>query len=323
MKTTAAWSVVIPTYNGRPLLAKHLPAAAAILDEGDEIIVVDDASVDDTASWVKAQQPIYKEKGIHLRLCQHSKNQRFAQAVNTGVAAARHRWAFILNNDVTPLTKQLKEIVQASFNDNHDLFAVGCAEVGSLDPQATVHGRGTGGWRRGLLVHWYDADQSKHETLWTSGGSMIVDVAKFRELGGMDTLFYPAYEEDRDLSYRALKRGWQLWFAPTARVLHQHETTNQTVFGQRQMAIMSWKNQFLLVWKDIHDWPLWLSHWLWLPYHLIISNYRSHGAAGLGWWAACHQMAAARIARQQARQLARRSDRAVLATWSHPLYSES
>lgn len=315
---TAAWSVVIPTYNGQPLLAQHLPAVAKILEPGDEIIVVDDASTDATVTWLNEQIAHYRSLGIELRICQHTHNQRFAQAVNTGMAMVRHHYAFILNNDVSPLTLNLKNSIQSRFAADPNLFAVGCAEVGSLDPSALVHGRGTGGWRRGLLAHWYDPDQKQTTTLWTAGGSMVVNVAKFRELGGLDTLFYPAYEEDRDLSYRALKRGWHLRFEPSARVLHQHETTNQTVFGQQQMAIMSWKNQFLLVWKNIHDRPLWFSHWLWLPYYLTIVAIRTRGVSLKGWWLAGRQLPSALRARQRARQQAQISDKIVLAAWSQP-----
>ena len=174
-------------------------------------------------------------------------------------------------------------------------------------------GRGTGDFRRGLFVHWFDPDQTHHATLWTAGGSMMFEATKYRQLGGMDELFYPAYEEDRDLSYRALKHGWKIAFEYRAKVWHQHESTNLSVFGQRQMEIVSWKNQFLLAWKNLTDGSLIIQHLLWLPYHLILSNWRTKGATGLGFWQALQQLPQVWSRRQELKALTRLTDRQVLA----------
>lgn len=310
MKTVNV-SVVIPTYNGQHLLVKHLPNVAKALHPNDEIIIVDDASTDNTAEWIEQQVPLYDKKQIALRLVAHETNQRFAAAVNTGVTAAKNPYVFLLNNDVSPLSKDILSALLPWFEDP-DMFAVGCAEVHEDTPNAQVFGRGTGNWQRGLLLHWYDPDQTSNQTLWTAGGSMMLDREKFQELGGMDTLFYPAYEEDRDLSYRALKHGWKLVFEPSARVLHQHETTNASVFGQRKMQIDSWKNQYLLVWKNITDLPYLLQHLFWLPYHVILGGLRTHGAATQGFLKALLQLPQALRQRAKVQKLWKLGDQQVL-----------
>jgi GT2 family glycosyltransferase len=114
---------------------------------------------------------------------------------------------------------------------------------------------------------------------------MLFEKVKFEQLGGFDTLFYPAYEEDRDLSYRALKRGWDLIFDFQTKVWHQHETTNQSIFGQKEMEINSWKNQFILVWKNADILHLW-QHLAWLPFHLLVTNAKRKGTLGRGFWRA-------------------------------------
>lgn len=304
-------SAVIPTYNAQPLLEKHLPDVAKILEPGDEIVIVDDASTDGTANWVRTIAPAYAEKKIELKLVEQPTNQRFAAAVNAGVEAARHPFVFLLNNDVSPLTADIRSVLMDWFADPQ-LFAVGCAEVSEDRPGAKVSGRGTGNFVRGLLAHWYDPDQTSRQTLWTAGGSMFFDRAKFLAIGGMDTLFYPAYQEDRDLSYRALKHGWKIAFEPKALVLHQHETTNLSVFGRRKVEIISWKNQFLIVWKNITDWPLLAQHFFWLPYHLTVTAWRTRGAALLGFLKAAAQLDQALSARRKAGTLWKKSDRAVL-----------
>ncbi len=304
-----ALSVVIPTYNGRHLLQKHLPRVLEILKPGDEVIIVDDASSDDTEKWIRSVTTAPK---ISLHYKKHSKNRRFAAAVNTGVRLAKRPFVLLLNNDVSPLSEDFRAEILYPFLHDPELFAVGCAEVSTTQADAPISGRGTGGFRRGLLTHWYDSNQHSPTTLWTSGGSMAFDREKFLEIGGMDTLFYPAYEEDRDLSYRALKHGWKIRFLPHVRVLHQHETTNSSVFGRRNMEIMSWKNQFLLVWKNITDPILLLQHVFWLPYHLTISNLKTKGVVGAGFIQALQQLPDLMRQRRSAYKLWKRTDKAVL-----------
>ncbi len=297
-------SVVIPTYQGQKLLEKHLPAVMQQLRSGDEIVVVDDASPepDQTLSWLHGITQRLRMKKISVRAIQHRKNQRFAAAVNTGVEAARHTLVWLLNNDVSPLTKNSVGLAAEYFTKNPNLFALGCAEVTEETPDAQLFGRGTGGFVRGLLLHWYDPDQKNPKTLWTAGGSMFLSRTKFQQLSGMDTLFAPAYEEDRDLSYRALKRGWHIQHAPEILVLHQHETTNTSALGKRNIQVTSWKNQFTLVWKNISEPKFLLQHILWLPYHLTVSNWKERGAVGHGFWRALKnlpQIAAKKRAEQK------------------------
>lgn len=312
MSKLPPWSIVIPTYKGRALLEKHLPDVAKVVEPGDQVVIVDDASGDDTIAWLETQVAHWKKRDVTLTIVGLTKNARFAGAVNAGVEAAQHSYVCLLNNDVSPISSEFKKTALSYFADQPQLFAVGCAEVQTTQPNAQVFGRGTGNFRRGLLVHWYDPDQTQTKTLWTSGGSMVFDTAKYRELDGMDKLFAPAYEEDRDLSYRALKHGWTILFAPELRVLHQHETTNQTAFGKRNIEIVSWKNQFLFVWKNITDANLMLQHVLWLPYHLTVSNWRSGGAAGQGFLRAVQQLGHALRQRNAAQELWEKTDEQVL-----------
>lgn len=309
---TTNWSLVIPTYNGQKLLHKHLPEIIKLLEAGDELIIVDDASTDDTVTWLESFSDTVTKRNARLKIVQHRINQRFAAAVNSGVLAASHELIFLLNNDVTPLTDNTKQRLLKKFESDQNLFAVGCAEVQENTEDAPVYGRGTGGFQRGLLMHWYDPDQSHATTLWVAGGSMCFSKTKYLHLGGMDTLFQPAYEEDRDLSYRAVKHGWNIEFAPNIRVWHQHESTNATVFGHRQMAINSWKNQLILVWKNITDPKMLAQHVLWLPFHLTVTNYQSNGTFGVGMMRALRQLPAVIQRRWQVRQLWNRSDQDVL-----------
>lgn len=259
-------SVIIPNFNGQALLAQYLPKVIAACP-GLEIIVVDDASTDNSVAFIKSHFP-------NIIILEKSKNSRFAVTCNEGVLKAKGEVVILLNTDVEPTPDFLAPLLEPFSNPN--VFAVGCAEKSVLESNK-VNGRSGGAFRRGLIVHWRMQDQSQTDTLWASGGSSAFRKTMWAELNGMDPMFYPAYEEDRDLCYRALKRGWQICFAPQSLVIHHHEKTNQKELGTRMMHLASLKNHLLLVWKNITMPKLILEHLLWLPYHLIITTVKTHG----------------------------------------------
>lgn len=259
-------SIVIPNWKKQPLI-QHLPAvikAAA----GKEIIVVDDASPDDTAGYLHRHFP-------SVKVLVNRQNERFAVSCNNGVRAAKGEVVVLLNSDVAPKPGFLQPLLKHF--DDPDVFAVSCLEI---DNQGKFSGRNKYWWQRGFLVH-SAAPVTAGNNGWATGGSSAFDRKKYLTIGGMDKLYRPAYWEDIDLSYQAREKfGWKILFEPKSRVYHHHETTNASVFGRRQMELMAMRNQFLFVWKNIRGGRL-IEHFLWLPYHLMITNIRTKGVLGI------------------------------------------
>ncbi|HEX7017960.1 MAG TPA: glycosyltransferase [Patescibacteria group bacterium] len=255
-------SAVIPTYNGLHLLQKNLPAVVASLRTGDELVIVDDASSDGTVSWLKEE--FKPQKRITVTILSNPKNLRFAGAVNRGVAAARGEFIFLLNNDVRPQADVLAHLLPAFENEN--VFAVGCMEIEKQADGSVIKGGKNKLWfQRGMFIHSRADNFTSGATAWVSGGSGLFDRQKWLALGGFDSLFYPAYWEDIDLSIRARHKGWQVLFEEMAVVEHVHETTNETVFGQKKIDAMSWKNARKFVWKNGNWWQR-VQYLLWQPY---------------------------------------------------------
>jgi glycosyltransferase involved in cell wall biosynthesis len=98
-------SVVIPTRNRRPFLSRAL---ASVLAQGDvtlDVIVVDDASTDDTAEWLaRANDP-------RVRVITHDKPRGVSAARNEAIGAATGDWVAFLDDDdfwaPTYLSRQL------------------------------------------------------------------------------------------------------------------------------------------------------------------------------------------------------------------------
>jgi len=298
-------SVVIPNFNGRFLLEKNLPAVVRACESwsktGWEIIVVDDASTDDSVGFLQKEFPT-------IKIIKHASNRRFAQSCNSGVASAQGEIIILLNHDVSP-DKNFVTPLLKHFADRR-VFAVGCLEKDPLTGIAS--GRGIMAFKRGLVVHWRAEDQNQPTSSWVSGGSAAFDRAKWVEIGGMDTLFRPAYEEDRDICYVAQKHDWKILFEPKSLVHHHHGTSNRLVFGVNKVKIMSFKNQFLFVWKNITDLRYLLLHLFWLPYHLTVTNLRTGGLLGIGFLSALLQLPEALSRRRRVKRLFEKSDSEII-----------
>lgn len=271
-------SVVIPNFNGRDLLEKHLPSVILALEKNDEIIVVDDASTDDSMSYLSKNYP-------RVKIVKNNENKRYADTCNNGIEQAKNEFILLLNNDVSP-NANVKAYLLPHFKDI-DIFAVGCLEHA---PSGQISGKSTGRFSRGMFMHNRAQNFQPGRTMWATGGSMMVRKSYWQLIGGMDNLYRPAYYEDIDISYRAWKHGWFVLFEPKAFVVHGHESTNSTVFGKEVMDVMSYKNSFLFLWKNVTDPQIFLSHLLWLPYHLIVGGWRSRGRIILGFCQALLQM---------------------------------
>jgi len=293
-------SIVIPNYNGLEVLKKHIPSVLACMRDGDELIIVDDASNDASVAFLKTEYP-------QIRVITHVTNKRFGRTCNDGVDQAKHEYVLLLNNDVAP-PKDLIGHVLPHFHDPR-VAAVGCLEH---DSQGVASGKSVARFARGMFVHARAASQKSGYTMWSTAGSMMVRKSIWQKLGGMDYAFRPAYFEDIDLGYRIWKAGYVVRFEAKARVFHDHETTNMSTFGDERIQVMSYKNGFLFMWKNVTDVSIFLSHICWLPYHLIIGGYRSHGLLILGFIQATLQLTEVMISRWNTRKYIVLSDREVM-----------
>lgn len=253
-------SIIIPTWNGKDLLEKHLLFVfAARTKDVVEIILVDDCSTDGTIEWAREKFPDL----LTIRLVRRG---YFSGAVNAGVGAATGDIVILLNNDVSPRKNFLEPLVK-HFDDSA-VFAVTCAEETIVNGKKVIRGRGEGAIDKGLLVH-QSGSNNKPYSLWATGGSAAFDRRKWDELGGMDALFEPFYWEDIDLSYRAWKKGWSIIFEKNSLVEHIHEQTIGKYFSPAYIRRKGLRNQFLFAWKNFTDPSIMLMEPLWLIYHLL------------------------------------------------------
>lgn len=261
-------SVVIPTYEGKELLARFLPSVVTALraytaaaSAPVEIIVVDDGSRDGTVDWLAAQAFDF------TRVLGQPVNRGFAPTCNIGFAEARYDLIWLLNNDVEATPDALLPLTRHFTTPT--VFAV-TSRAQRLNDDALD---GAGRLGRCVRGYWkvfegYDVLPSQTPpdavlpTLTAAGGYSLFDAAKLRELGGFDELLAPFYWEDVELCYRAWKRGWEVRYEPRSVVFHQSSATIKSRFATRTVEVAAMRNRLLMHWIHLHDGRWWTAHML-------------------------------------------------------------
>lgn len=288
-------SIIIPNYNGENLLKENLPkvieAAVSYAEEESstvEVIVIDDKSTDNSVAYIKNQilnsKNTYQISKIEMKALLNAQNIGFSSSVSKGVKEAKGDIVILLNTDVAPEKDFLIPLLKHF--ENEEVFAVGCLDKSIEDGKTILRGRGVGRWRRGFLVH-SRGEVNKTNTFWVNGGSGAFRKSIWDKLGGFNELYSPFYWEDIDLSYRALKSGYEILFEPKSVVVHEHEKGSiKKAYSQFQIKTIAYRNQFIFVWHNATDLDLQFLHILWLPYHFIKALIRRDWPFFLGFFQA-------------------------------------
>jgi GT2 family glycosyltransferase len=315
-------SIIIPNYNGASLLEKNIPKVCAGVTEfiaknknQVEIIIVDDCSVDKSIEVIEKLREEHKAPGLGIVLQKNRKNLGFSSSVNNGAKKATGTLLVLLNSDAYP-ERQGGFFTHALpyFNDPR-CFAVGFMDKSiEQDGKIVLRGRGVGEWRKGFLIH-RRGEVDKKETLWVSGGSGIFRKEMWNLLGGLNEMYNPFYWEDIDLSYRALKSGYKIFFESTCVVIHEHEKgaikSSRSSFSIKRIV---YRNQMLFSWVNATDPMLLLSHIFWLPLHLARALLRRDFAMIFGFCSALLKLPKVLESRKQMTTLIRRNDKEAIKT---------
>ena len=246
-------AIVIPNWNGEKKLKNNLKRVLEVKSV-QQVIVADDASTDGSVELIKNAYP-------SVKLVKRKKNGGFSANVNFGVNNATTDLVFLLNTDAVP-DKDCLNAVLPHF-ENPQVFSVGC-NVGG--------GWSWAKWSKGWFWHnqmGKDADTDWHQTLWASGGSGVFRRDLWQKMGGLDESMNPFYVEDVDLGYRATKRGYLNIFEPKSRVEHYKEKgVIEENFSKKKVSDTAERNTLILIWKNVTDPWLLVSHLCYLVWRL-------------------------------------------------------
>ncbi|MBI1863097.1 glycosyltransferase [Candidatus Microgenomates bacterium] len=288
-------SVVVPAYKNTTMLLNNLKHNLKYL-KGAEIIIVND----DPAASIQSEL-----KHLPLTLIENQQNLGFAGAVNVGFSHAKGQFVLLLNSDVLLHDDSWKKALERMEHNEH-YFAISFAQ---READGSIVGKNTIYWNNGFFLHKKAADMHAGPTGWAEGGSCLINKKTFNMLGGFDEIYTPFYWEDIDLSYRAWKAGYTVYFDPAVLVEHHHESTIGKYFKKKRIERIAQRNQFIFIWKNI-DSTFLAGHFSRLALFLAVTIVNP--VTTVGFLSALLRLPAIMHKRQTQRALYKLSDSAVL-----------
>ena len=209
-------SVIIPIHGK---LAYTLACLRSLARHGArtafEVIVVDDASPDDSAATLA------RIAGLHL--VRNADNLGFVGSCNAGAAAARGEFLLFLNNDTQVTPGWLDALLQC-FADHPDCGIAGSKLVypdGRLQEAGALVFADGSCWTTGRFEPRQAATfRWRREVDYVSGAALLIRREVFRQVGGFDMRYAPAYYEDVDLAFAVRRLGLRVYYEPASTVIH-------------------------------------------------------------------------------------------------------
>ena len=205
-------SVIIPVWNGAEVIAQCLEAVYAHSGPALlEVICVNNASHDDSATLIAAQFP-------QVRLLNQPVNLGFAGGVNVGLEVASGDILILLNQDCLVHENWLMPLI-ATFEISKQVGIVGCTILnadGSLNHAGAYLQQP--GW---YGQHFTEIKQdTPYAVDYLNGALFALHRQTWQTVGRFDEDFYPAYYEESDYCYRARAKGWDVLFTPQTQATH-------------------------------------------------------------------------------------------------------
>lgn len=186
-------SIVVPVYNGEKDIERSLFALLSASAPGAEVIVVDDASSDNSASFATR---------AGVKLIRLSRNSGAAAARNMGASRAVGEILFFVDADVVVAPDAVKRVLE-TFRQQPDLAAV----FGSYDSEPRA--KSLASQYRNLLHHYiHQTGNQEAFTFWAGCGA--IRKAAFDAVGGFDEAETWRCIEDIELGYRLRGAGYRI-----------------------------------------------------------------------------------------------------------------
>ena len=263
-------SIIIPHYNGKKLLHNCISSIYQNINiDNFEIIVVDNASTDDSVKNIK---DLFSD----VVIVSNKENIGYSGGCNIGAQQAKGKYLIFLNNDTEHSDGWIEKLVD--FLEKHpDTFAAQPKVLNINNKEYFDYAGGAGGfidrfgfpYVKGRLFNTLEKDTGQYdepsEIFWSSGAAMIVRSDIFNQLNGFDEVYF-AYMEEIDLCWRAQALRYKIWSIPNAYVYHygkqtiKENTVKSHYLNHRNSWILFLKNSFtfdygiLILKRLVLDW---------------------------------------------------------------------
>lgn len=245
-------AVVVLSYNGKKLHEDFFPE---LLNESRgqyDVFLIDNASTDDTAEFVRQQFPDVQIVTIPV-------NHGFAHGYYEGLKQIQAKYYVLLSADF--------EITPGWFQPLYRLMEQR-TDFGAIQPKIKYYRdkkmfeyAGAGGgfidrWGylfcRGRIFFTLEEDKKQYddsiETFWAGGGCMFVRAGLYHELGGLDKDLY-AHMEEVDLCWRMQSAGFKIGYCGSSTVYHIGGSVIS--YGSPAKLFYNYRNSLVLLYKNL------------------------------------------------------------------------
>ncbi len=245
-------SVIIPNWNGARFIRGVLDSLAAQTYPNYEVIVVDNASTDESVALIAREYPWVRQVLL-------DENRGLTGGVNAGIAVARGEIIALLNNDAEADPTWLAELARAL--EEHPEAGAAASKMLLYDRRDVLNSAGdfyTVAGEPGNRGVW-ERDEGQYDeggyVFSGCGGAVAYRRAMLAHIGLFDEDLF-MYCEDVDLGWRAQLAGYKTIFVPQARVYHRLSATGGGVIASYYCG----RNFIHVLIKDVPGF-IWRRYW--------------------------------------------------------------
>ncbi len=214
--------VAILNYNGKKWLKKFLPTVVSKSKEA-EIVVIDNASTDDSVVFLKKFFP-------SIKLVINKENYGFAGGYNEGLKNLNADYFILLNSDVEVTDNWIMPVINKLEHDENIVAAQ--PKVLAYNNKSNFEHAGAAGgmmdkygypFCRGRIFNHTEEDNGQFgdstEIFWATGACLFIRANAFKALDGFDADYF-AHMEEIDLCWRIKNTGKKIIYIPDSTVYH-------------------------------------------------------------------------------------------------------
>lgn len=262
-------AIVILNWNGKHFLDSFLPSVLATNYENYKVIVADNASTDDSISFLKVRFPT-------VEIIVFEKNLGFAKGYNEALKKLDADYYVLLNSDVEVTYNWLQPIIDLLEKD----VSYAACQPKILNYNNKTHfeyAGAAGGWldlygypfTRGRVFDVCEKDEGQYdsteEIFWASGAALIIKRKAYQELNGFDEFFF-AHQEEIDLCWRLQLSGYKVFCCPLSVVYHVGGGTLHR--GNFFKTFLNFRNNHIMLAKNL----TWSEKWWKIPFRLALDQ---------------------------------------------------
>ncbi|MEA2076485.1 MAG: glycosyltransferase family 2 protein [Candidatus Marinimicrobia bacterium] len=267
LQVTEKVAVVLLSYNSREYLERFLPFVLKTEYPDFRLIIVDNASSDDTQKFLQKEYPDIDI--LHIDV-----NRGFTNGFVESLACIKAEYYALLTSDVEVPPQWLTPLVEAMDRDEklgacqpkikaykeRDAFEYAGASGGFMDKFGYM-------FCRGRIFDHVEKDKGQYnkpiDVFWASGAVFLLRSKIYHQIGGFDNDFF-AHMEEIDLCWRIQRAGYKVRAIPASEVFHVGGSV--ILYGSTEKTYHNYRNNLIMLTKHL---PVGRLIWM-IPWRILL-----------------------------------------------------